>query len=195
MVNQETSWFYEHWARVTIPLALLVMALLPAIYAGLGIVPTIVLLQLPLYMFHQFEEHATGRFGAYVNDMVAQGRPLFDYRTMFYVNTLLVWIPILAAFYLSAFINPVLGLAAPYLVALNASLHLVVAAARREANPGFYNSLVDLPAGIASIVVITQITSAGWAYQGVALLVAVLIHAAIPVFIGGNLRALRQPGV
>lgn len=187
-----TAWFYENWALTTIPLGMLCLVLLPAVYRGFGLVPAIVLLQLPLYLFHQFEEHASGRFGAYVNEMVGHGRTILSYPVMFLVNTLLVWLPILVAFYLSIWTDPALGLAAPYFLALNALLHIGVSIARRESNPGFFNSLVDLPVGAVSIVVITSTTTAGWAYQAIGLVVAVLLHATIGVFVGAEKLAARR---
>ena len=36
----------------------------------------LVFLQLPVHMFHQYEEHAHGRFRDFINQMIGGGKPI-----------------------------------------------------------------------------------------------------------------------
>ena len=51
----------------------------------------LVYLQMPIYMLHQYEEHADDRFRLWVNNMLGHGDVLTPIAT-FWINSLLVWV-------------------------------------------------------------------------------------------------------
>jgi hypothetical protein len=66
-----TAWIVEdtHWSRAGLPMAIVLMLLGPLVRSGAGRAVSLVYYQLPLYMFHQYEEHGHGAFRREVNRM------------------------------------------------------------------------------------------------------------------------------
>ena len=137
-----------HWPTASLFTAGFLLLLAPAWFSVMGLALTLVYLQLPVYMLHQWEEHRGDRFRAYINRVIGGGREALTPTATFWINALGVWAVDLAALYLAGFVDLALGLVAVYLPLVNAVGHLGPAVARREYNPGLWTSAaLFLPLG------------------------------------------------
>src|SRR6185312_15205456 len=100
--------------------------------------------QLPLYMFHQYEEHGHGAFRREVNRLLPANRAPVTSRKIFWINIAGVWGLDLAALYLTRYLKPAAGLAAPYLAVTNGLLHVGGGLRARRYNPGLLTSILFL---------------------------------------------------
>lgn len=192
--NQAMDWLVTRWqwpaACLFSGCTLLLMTPAWAHVAGTAL--ALVMLQLPLYMVHQWEEHTGDRFRSYVNEHVGAGCEVLTPNAAFWINSLGVWGVDLAAIYLACFVDPALGLVACYLPLVNGLTHVREAVIRRRYNPGLATSVVlFLPVGGWSIYKISTLTGATWHDHALAAAVAVAIHAAIIAYIFHRLTRLR----
>lgn len=182
------NWLVQNWALVSIPLALFLILIGPFVYKGIGFPAILIYLLLPLYMFHQYEEHSQNQFKLYVNRLLAQGSEIFTDTAIFYINVLAVWLAYVVILYLYVFIGPVWGLIAGYMTALNGLGHTAMSLRNREYNPGLWTSLfLFIPMGIYTIYEIGQQSGAGMVVHLVALGAAILIHATIIIYVATKL--------
>ena len=177
-----------HWPAASIFAAcfLLLLAPLWGSMAGMGL--AIVYLQMPLYMFHQGEEHIGDRFRLYINRRVGKGREALTPIATFWINALSVWGLNLAALYLATFVDLSFGLAGVYLTLINGIGHIGQALAFREYNPGLWTSLVlFVPVGAWGLYELGPLVT--WKAHVLGIAVAVAVQAAI---IGYILRRARH---
>lgn len=161
-------------------MAVLLLALAPLLFWRLGVVFSLVFLQLPVYMIHQYEEHSHGQFKKYLADKMGGGKELLNDADIFWINICMVWMLDVAVLYIANFYGWKLGLIAVYLSTFNALTHIAVAARHRGYNPGLWTSLIlFLPLGAVSSLAITAQTDAGTADHTFALAVAILGHVGI----------------
>ncbi len=155
------EWFLHNWSRSALPMALVLLALGPLLLDALGLAVWLVYLQLPVYMLHQYEEHSRGAFKEAVNRMQTDGREPCTDTNLLWINVGLVWGTFLVLLYAARYIDPALGLVAPYGMLLNGLLHTRVAIRQRRPNPGLWTSLLlFLPVGASSIYGIGRIADA-----------------------------------
>jgi hypothetical protein len=160
------------------------LVLTPVWFHVAGLALTLVYVQLPLYLLHQYEEHAGDRFRLFVNARLAAGREALTPAATFWTNSLGVWGLDLIALYLACFVDLALGLLAPYLAVVNGVTHLVAAVVLRGYNPGLATAVVlFLPVGGWSIQEIAVAGNAGWGSHALAAGVAVAIHVGLVVYI------------
>lgn len=171
-----------HWPAASVFAACFLLLLAPIWASVAGLALTIVYLQLPLYMFHQGEEHLGDRFRLYVNQRVGKGRDVLTRIATFWINALGVWAVDLAAIYLASFVDLSFGLAAVYLTLINAIIHIGQALALREYNPGLWTSLVlFVPVSVGSLYELGPMFT--WVAHVLGIAVAVAVQAAIIGFI------------
>ena len=186
------SWFIQSWSRVGIPLGIVLLLLSPFLLKGIGVILFLVFLQLPVYMFHQYEEHAHGRFRDFINQMIGGGKLILSDTAIFWINILLVWVLDLCILYIAVYWNSSLGLIAAYLTLVNGLSHIIVALVQRRYNPGLWTSIVlFLPLGAASIVILTMATQTAILYQVVGLVSAILVHGIILIYIRRSIHSLK----
>lgn len=176
------SWFIRdtNWSRSGLPVAAFLLALIPVIRRRLSPGLLVVYLQLPVYMLHQFEEHANGAFKAYAHRTVLRGRAPVPDRTIFVINIGGVWVLDLALLYLARFRSLRFGLIACYLALVNGFTHIAIALKRREYNPGLATSLaLFLPIGIVSVRRLSTLTRTHPRDHRRALAFSLLLHAAV----------------
>lgn len=153
------KWFVRDtsWSRAAVPMAVLLMALTPFLRRGLGRGAFSVFLQLPIYMFHQYEEHGHGAFKAYANETLLRRHGRLTDANIFVINVGGVWAVDLVVLYLACYRRLALGLLAPYLALVNSLIHLGPALRTRRSNPGAWTSgLLLLPGGLYSVLAITR---------------------------------------
>lgn len=166
------------WPSATLFAALSLLAIFPVVIPHIGPALALVLIQLPIYMLHQWEEHAGDRFRQYVNRVIARGQEALTPAATFWINCLGVWAVDLLAAYLATALGPAAGLAAGYLAVVNSLLHIGPAVARRQYNPGLATAcLLLLPFGIGCLAVAGK--DCGWQPHAIGLAVALLVHLAV----------------
>jgi hypothetical protein len=162
---------------------LLLLVLLPALATGWSLALVAVLLQLPVYMLHQYEEHDNDRFRQFFNQTMFGGREVLSRGAVFVINVPGVWGVIAASFCLARFVNIGFGLIAVYLTLVNAVVHVISAVALKRYNPGLVSAVaVFLPASIFGLWQIDQAGGGAVAMQALGLGSAIAIHVAILVY-------------
>jgi hypothetical protein len=155
-------------------------ALAPFVFRYAGMPLGLIYLQLPIYMLHQYEEHAGDRFRLWFNAMLGNGRNLLTPIATFWINSLLVWLLDMVALYLACFVSLPLGLMAFYLPMLNAFGHIVPAIIKRKYNPGLITSIfVFLPVGVVSTYFVSRSAGCDLRDHLLALGVAIAVHGTI----------------
>ncbi|MBA4188484.1 MAG: HXXEE domain-containing protein [Planctomycetaceae bacterium] len=195
--NQIRAWLVDdwQWPYATLFAAGGLLAIAPVWFHVAGLPLTLVYLQLPIYMLHQWEEHRSDRFRLYVNRMVGGGREALTPIATFWINSLGVWAVDLVALYLAVFVDVGFGLIAIYLPLLNALGHVGPGIAKRAYNPGLWTALLlFLPVGGWSAAVVSQ-ASPGWEWHFIGVAVAVGVHAAILIHVARRLKRLRASGI
>lgn len=82
------SWIVENWSRMSLPFAVLMLCSLP-IFLTAGNRPLILLYTLlSMYMIHQYEEHAHGRFVEFFNSTLGRGYNVLTRASAFWINIL-----------------------------------------------------------------------------------------------------------
>lgn len=184
-------WLIKEWPYAALFAAVFLLLLLPFIGA-LGLALTLVYLQLPLYMLHQFEEHDQDRFRKFANQTFAEGKDALTPVAVFVINSAGVWGIDLLALYLAFYVDLALGLVAIYLPVVNAVTHIVAALVLRRYNPGLWTALVlFLPIGLWALIVVSAASDATWMEQGMALGVAILVHAGIMGYVKARVQKLK----
>ena len=183
------AWFLHNWSRAALPLAVVLLALAPLLLDALGLAVWLVYLQLPVYMLHQYEEHAKGAFKAAVNGMRTDGREPFTDTNLLWINVGLVWVTFLVLLYAARYIDLALGLVAPYAMLLNGLLHTRMALVQRRPNPGLWTSvLLFLPIGAGSIHAIGRVAGASLGDHLLGLAGGIGLHLVVGVIVGVTLR-------
>ncbi len=186
-------WFLENWSRAGLPAGALLLAVSPFLYRGLTLPLFFVFLQLPMYMLHQYEEHARGAFRVFINHELGGDRDVLTNSAILWINVVGVWGVDLIVLYLAAYVSPALGLIAVYLTVLNAFLHLVMAIVMRRYNPGLWTSLVlFFPIGGYALYLLSQVPDTTLGAHALGLGLAILIHVLIIGFIRARLAQLKR---
>ncbi len=183
------------WPAAALFAAGFLFVLAPLVFHYGGAPIALVYLQLPIYMLHQYEEHAGDRFRLWVNSMIGHGREVLTRTATFWINSLLVWLLDLVALYMACFVDLSLGLIALYLPMLNACGHIVPALVKRQYNPGLLTSLtLFLPVGLLGTVVVSRAAGSQLYDHLLALGVAIAVHATIIAHVRHRLSQLSLAG-
>jgi len=183
------------WPYAGLFTAAFLTVLAPFVFHVAGWPLGLVYLQLPIYMLHQYEEHAGDRFRKWVNDMIGHGREVLTPIATFWINSLLVWLLDLVALYLACFVDLSLGLIAIYLPMLNAFGHIVPAVIKKQYNPGLLTSVVlFLPVGLLSATVVSRAAGCDVQDHLLAFAVALGVHVTIIVHVRRRMTWLSRVG-
>jgi hypothetical protein len=173
-------WVYANWPYAGLAAALFLLAILPLLWNSWNAALLIVFLQLPIYMFHQVEEHYHDRFRLFVNEHMAGGRNALTTGAVVVINVGGVWAVDLIALYLARFVRPGLGLIAMYLAIVNAIAHIGGAIVLRVYNPGLVTAILFLlPAGSLGWWMLVHDRQCSPFDHAWGLGIAIVIHAAI----------------
>ncbi|MGA7971366.1 MAG: HXXEE domain-containing protein [Pseudolabrys sp.] len=180
-----TNWVYGGFLA-----SFVVLALVALFRAGLSAPLLLVVLQLPIYMIHQLEEHDADRFRRFVNSHIGGGHEVLSTPAVFVINVGGVWGVNLISIWLAATIDIGFGLIGIYATLVNAFVHIVAAVVQRQYNPGLVTAIVlFLPAAVVGLWLVAATGQAGWPYQLTGLAVAIGIHAAIVAHVLRRRRA------
>lgn len=170
---------------------LMLLALLPLVAGGLSTAMLLVVLNLPVYMIHQYEEHDADRFRRFVNTRLGGGRDVLPVAAVFVINIGGVWMLNVATIWLAALGGVGWGLIAIYATLVNAIAHIGASLALRCYNPGVVTSvLLFLPLAGAALWAIQASGEATLQQHEVSLAAALLLHAAIIGTVRLNTRRL-----
>lgn len=186
-----SSWFIDNWARLALPSAALLLILVPVLWTDDARSLILLSTLLPVYMIHQYEEHADGRFVEFFNATVGQGHNVLTKVSAFWINILGVWLVFLVSFYLTKYVTAGVALVAIYLTLVSAVIHVMTTVRLHRYNPGLYTSvLLVLPWGCFLLVFFNHRTRSALLFNGIGLFVAFLIHAIIVVYALSKRRQL-----
>lgn len=160
------SYLYKHWAFMCLPIAIFSTLILACSFSVLSLSIFLIWIQFPIYLVHQFEEHAyPGGFKRFINENIFKIKgvdmPLTD-QSVFWINATAIWFffPLFAA--LAQLVNPIFGVILPCFGLFNATTHILVAILLRKYNPGLLVSLfLNYPFGIYTLYVLTQMGNFG----------------------------------
>lgn len=183
------SWIVENWSRMSLPFAVLTLCSLPIFLTASNVSLILLYTLLPVYIIHQYEEHAHGRFVEFFNSTMGRGYGVLTSVSAFWINILEVWLAFLVSFYLAKYVALGIAFVPIYLTIINGFTHVVASIALRRYNPGLYTSLLlFLPWGFFLLIYLNVITRFSLFFNGIGLLTSVLGHIVIVVY------ALRRRG-
>lgn len=177
------SWILDNWARMALPFAALMLCSLPVFLTATNVPMILLYTLLPVYMIHQYEEHAHGRFVEFFNSTMGNGYEVLTKVSAFWINMLEVWLLFLVSFYLAKYVAIGFALVPVYLIVFNGFTHVIASAALRRYNPGLYTALLlFFPWGLFLLIYFNGITQSGLLFNGIGLLAAIIGHAIIVIY-------------
>jgi hypothetical protein len=189
------SWFVARWARVALPCAVVILMLLPVLANEENINLVLVVTLLPVYMIHQYEEHARGRFMAFFNATVGEGHEVLTTRSIFWINIVGVWAVFLVSFYLARYVALGVALVPIYLTLVNGIIHVLASVRLRRYNPGLWTSLaLFIPWGGLLLLTFRGVSPVPTRFDVGALLIAVAMHAGVVIYALRRRAALEAEG-
>jgi len=185
----------DNWVYGGFLAGIMLLVLTPVLASGWSWALTLIWLQLPAYMIHQFEEHDADRFRAFVNTVIGRGKEILTRMDVFIINIFGVWGVDVIAFLLAARVHLGLGLIAVYLTLVNGIIHCLQGVALRRYNPGLATSIVIfLPLAVVTLWVLAGNAGVTATDHVIGLGLALLIHAAIVVRVIRHKRQLDRAG-
>jgi hypothetical protein len=174
---------------MSLPFAVLALCSLP-VFVTAGNMPLILLYTLlPVYMIHQYEEHAHGRFVEFFNSTMGRGYEVLTKVSAFWINILEVWVLFLVSFYLAKYVAAGIAFVLIYLTIFNGFYARDLERRSQEVQPWFvHERAAVLPLGYFLLIYCNGIVGARSLFNGIGLLAAVIAHAIIVVY------ALRRRG-
>ena len=150
-------WILHDWSRAGLVTAIMLLSLAPMVYLSAGLVVLLIYVWLPLYMLHQYEEHAQGTFLEYYRRMMPGIAPYLSEQKLLIVNIGAVWLLFLISLYASFFNLFWLALYPPCVSLINAFMHLGQALRWRAYNPGLWTALfLFLPGAALTIFILSK---------------------------------------
>jgi hypothetical protein len=179
---------YAGWVYGGVLAGLLLLALMPVLTEGWPKVAVLTFATLPVYMLHQYEEHDDDRFRLFVNRFIGHGVEALTLRDVFVINIVGVWAVLGAVIAATRLAGTGWGVAAAYLVLVNAAAHIGQGVAMRRYNPGLASAVLLFgPLGLWLLGVAWPVATP--VQQVFGLLLAIGLHALIIIHVQ---RALRS---
>jgi len=184
-------WLNEHWVAGALCTGSVLTLLLPALAQQSNAAWLLTYSLLPIYMFHQVEEHTGDRFRNFVNKKVFGGIEALSHAAVLWINLPGVWGMGLLSICAATYVGVGWGLSMAYLVLVNALVHVAAAALWREYNPGLWTALgLFLPVGTLAILETSRYPGVRQSHHAVGLGAAIAIHVAIVVYTKGRAAKL-----
>jgi hypothetical protein len=183
-------WLNEHWVAAALCTGSVLTLLLPALAQQSNAAWLLTYSLLPVYMFHQVEEHTGDRFRNFVNEKIFGGIEALSHAAVLWINLPGVWGVGLLSIYAAADMGIGWGLSMVYLVLVNALAHVAGAAVWREYNPGLWSAAgLFLPVGMLALLETSRQPGVRHLHHAVGLGAAIAIHVVIVAYT--KLRAAR----
>ena len=198
-VKRTFNYLYQNWQYTTPLIALYTVLLLFCNMHSMPWYIFLVWLQFPVYLLHQFEEHAVpGHFVDFINrnlfHVMYQQVPL-NQVNIFWVNIPFIFIlfPLCATLGQHTLLE--IGLILPFFGLFNATTHIIVFLALRKYNPGLVvSTFLNYPTGIYTLVVAHQIGILTWQASLFAFSVALVSHAGLLIYAFARYRKFKREG-
>ncbi len=193
------DYLYKHWAYMCLPIAIYVGLLLVSSINQIPWIIFLIWLQFPVYLLHEFEEHAyPGGFKDFVNHyvfhMTHQDIPL-NQANIFWINIPAIWILFPLCAVLAQHYDLKIGAVLPIFGMFNATLHIIAAIVKKMYNPGLLASVfLNYPSGIYTIYVMHQLDQFHLSNFTYSFLIALVVHAMIIVYAVSRYRRLVKVG-
>ncbi len=185
------SWFVLNWSRAALPMSAMLLALAPILFRADEAALLLIYLQIPAYMIHQYEEHADGRFHAFVTEMF--GAEVLGLKAIVLVNVILVWVVQTACLAVAAAFGPAWGLLGAYLPLLNGVSHVATTVRLRRYNPGFWTSvLLFLPLSGFTVYYVDTVSNASLGQHALAVVLCLAVHAIVLATVAVNRTRLSH---
>ena len=176
-------WLYEHWVPAALVTAIALTLVVPLLVQHANLPQILIFSLLPIYMFHQVEEHTGDRFRTFVNQRVFRGIEGLTPLAVLWINLPGVWGVGLLSTYAATFVSVGWGLSMVYLTLVNSVAHIVAAALWRQYNPGLWTALIlFVPVGAWALWRVSSEPGVRWIHHGVGLVVGAGIHIAIVLY-------------
>ena len=183
----------DNWVYGSFLAAILLFLLTPFLSRDWPEFLTLIWLQLPVYMLHQYEEHDGDRFRSFVNATIGNGRAVLSRLDVFIINVVGVWGLDALSFWLAGSVHLGLGLVAVYLSLVNSIGHCIQAILLRRYNPGLITSIIlFLPLGLTTMYMLTDQGIASLSDHIVGLVSALAVHAVIIAIVIRRKLALHR---
>jgi len=184
-----TNWLYKNWAKLSVLLAIAITLLVIYFIKLENTILFLIWIQIPIYLLHQFEEHARNGFKNYINKKVFQvqeGEYPLNEKNIFWINIPIIWIlmPIFAG--LSS-VNIMFGLWIPYFAVFNSLSHVFFSIKNQEYNPGLIVSLVlGIPVGVYALIIYYSYNAVSPINSIISIFLAILLHIVVFSYIKMN---------
>ncbi|MBI5458213.1 HXXEE domain-containing protein [Methanobacterium sp.] len=185
------NWLYKNWAKLSVLFAIVLTVFIVIFIKLENIVLFLIWIQIPIYLLHQFEEHAWNGFQNYINKKVFkvhEGNFPLNEKNIFWINIPIIWIlmPIFAG--LSS-INIMFGLWIPYFAVFNSLSHVIFSIRNREYNPGLIISLIlGIPVGTYTLIVFYSYIAVPAVISIISIFFVLLLHIIIFGYIRMNYK-------
>jgi hypothetical protein len=185
------NWLYKNWAKLSVLLAIILTIFIIVFIKTENTVLFLIWIQIPVYLLHQFEEHARNGFKNYINKKVFKVQegdfPLND-KNIFWINIPIIWI-LMPTFAVLSSINMMFGLWIPYFAVLNSLSHVIFSIRNREYNPGLIVSLIlGIPVGAYALIVFYSNIAVPTIISILSIFFALLLHIIIFGYIRMNYK-------
>lgn len=189
MIKNYFQWIKRDWAKVGFIVAIFLTVFMFVFIRQTNFVVFILLMNTPLYMFHETEEYVfPGGFGKFFNmdifKLDTEDEPVNE-NFIFAINILYIWL-LLPLFGMLSLSNVLFGLWIPYFTFFAGVSHIVLAIkAKKTYNPGLIISLVlNIPFGLWSIIYLSNQGLIDHPIFNLHLLIGLLLNLALPVMGG-----------
>ena len=173
-------WLNEHWVAAALVTAIALTLVVPLLVQHANLSQILIFSLLPIYMFHQVEEHIGDRFRTFVNQKVFRGVEGLTPLAVLWINLPGVWGVGLFSTYAATFVGVGWGLSMVYLTLVNSVAHVVAGALWRQYNPGLWTALtLFVPVGAWALWSVSSGPDIRWIHHVVGLAVGIGIHIAI----------------
>ncbi len=195
------SWLHSHWQYGTPFLAVYTTFFLLVFVYPLGAPLFLIWACLPVYFVHQCEEYLWP--GGFMEALSAKfagtsgsdpAVPVLSPREAYWINVGIIWVLFPASAVAAMTFGPAWGLWVPCFTVLNGLSHVVAGIKDRRYNPGLAASLfLNIPVGIAAIIVLAGAGVAGSGAWAASLLFAIAGMAGIAVYAVYAVYRSRNP--
>lgn len=146
------EYLYKEWPKIGFFIAIYTGLILLANAKNMPCLTLLIWLQFPVYLLHEFEEHAyPGKFKEFINKEIFRSKipdfPL-NAKRVFWINILFIWIMFPCVALLSQLQHVEYGLLLPFFGMFNATTHIACLIIKRKYNPGLFVSVfLNYPTG------------------------------------------------
>ena len=171
----------KHWVYGGVPLSCLLLVLILSFQNHLSWLQFLLALHLPVYMWHQYEEHDNNRFKAFADTQFGPG--VLSDAAIFVINVVGVWALFSVLILLSIKVSTGLGLGVAFLTAINAVTHVGALVKTRSYNPGLITAVgLFLPLSLITLRGITTNPEVSRPSILLGFIVGAGVHAAIMIY-------------